>query len=114
MKRCMVMALFLALLAMAAAGCGGGGEAADGNGAGDNGASGSSLLEPERQAETASCAANRRTISSMVQQYAAMEGAYPTSIQKLVPDYLQSVPSCPSGGTYSLQGGTVVCSVHGK
>jgi hypothetical protein len=66
------------------------------------------------QAESAACAANRKMISTSSQSYFAMEGVYPSSIQQLVPEYLQSVPSCPSGGTYMLQGKTVTCSVHGS
>lgn len=69
---------------------------------------------PVAQADKAACAANRRTIASCLQQYAAMEGKEATSIQQLVPKYLQSVPSCPSGGTYSLQGNAVSCSIHGS
>jgi hypothetical protein len=43
-----------------------------------------------------------------------MEGKAPTSIQQLVPGYLESVPACPSGGTYTLSGDRVTCSVHGS
>lgn len=68
----------------------------------------------KESAEVATCAANRRSISSVAQQYNAMEGKYPSSIQQLVPKYLQSVPTCPSGGKYTLQGSTVTCSVHGS
>jgi hypothetical protein len=53
-------------------------------------------------------------ISMSAQSYFAMEGSYPGSIQKLVPGFLQSVPTCPSGGTYTLQGSSVSCSVHGS
>lgn len=110
MKRLVVFFLLIAVLALLAAGCGGGGgEATNGGAEGDGG-----VLGPVNKAEDASCAANRRVISDCAQKYGAMEGTYPTSIQQLVPDYLQSVPACPSGGVYSLQGGKVVCSVHGS
>jgi hypothetical protein len=66
------------------------------------------------QAEAAACAANRNMISSAAQQYYAMEGVYPSSIQALVPGYLASLPTCPAGGRYTLQGSTVTCSVHGQ
>jgi predicted small secreted protein len=69
---------------------------------------------PVGAADEAACAANRRTIASCVQQYYGLEGKYPTSIQQLVPKYLDSVPVCPAGGTYSLSGTTVYCSVHGS
>ncbi len=69
---------------------------------------------PVARADSAACAANRRTMESGLQQYSALEGKSATSLQQLVPKYLQSVPSCPSGGTYSLQSGSVSCSIHGS
>ncbi len=68
---------------------------------------------PVAKADSAACAVNRRTMESSLQQYSALEGKSATSLQQLVPKYLQSVPSCPSGGTYSLQGSRVSCSIHG-
>lgn len=112
MKKRVAIALAVALLALAilAAGCGGENESAGNTGAGVQPAENT----PPGQAESAACAANRRAISSAVQQYQAMEGRPPTSIQQLVPGYLQTVPTCPSGGTYTLSGNRVVCSVHGS
>jgi uncharacterized protein YceK len=69
---------------------------------------------PVAQADSAACAANRRTIESALQQYSAFEGKKATSIQQLVPKYVQSMPVCPAGGTYSIQGSTVTCSIHGS
>jgi len=69
---------------------------------------------PVAKADSAACAANRRTMESSLQQYSVLEGKSATSLQQLVPKYLQSVPSCPSGGTYSLQGSRVSCSIHGS
>lgn len=102
------MAVALLVLAILAAGCGGESETAGNTGVhpAEN--------TPPGQAESAACAANRRTISAAVQQYQAMEGRPPTSILQLVPGYLQSVPTCPSGGTYTLSGNRVACSVHGS
>ena len=114
MKRLLVLSLLVTLAVLTFAGCGGdaaspgAGDAVTPNGGESSGGS------PVDQADAATCAANRKIISSAVQQYYSMEGVYPNSIQQLVPDYLMSVPTCPSGGTYTLQGSTVTCSVHGK
>ncbi|MBC7228846.1 MAG: hypothetical protein H5T74_00430 [Actinobacteria bacterium] len=107
MRRWLLVFLVLAAAAVLVAGCGGGGETSAPQ---ENGAP----QGPVGQSEATACAANRNIISSAAQRYHAMEGSYPTSIQQLVPGYLQSVPACPAGGRYSLQGTTVTCSVHGS
>jgi hypothetical protein len=66
------------------------------------------------QADSAACAANRKMIESCLQQYQAIEGKPATSLQQLVPEYLQDIPTCPGGGTYSISGNTVTCSKHGS
>lgn len=111
MKRWLFAPLILVLLALLLVGCGSGGGSTTSS---DNGDGQSTSGGPISAAEQAACSANRRTISSSIQQYNAMEGKSATSIQQLVPKYLQSVPACPAGGTYSLQGTTVTCSVHGS
>ncbi len=108
----LLMLLFVcaaSLLLLPVVGCGGGNEPA-----GETGAAGGGAVAPLGQAEASACAANRSTISSAIRQYQAIKGQTPTSIQQLVPDFLQSTPACPSGGTYSITGGRVVCSVHGS
>ena len=107
MKRWPILFISLLIIAVIAAGCGGSDGAAS---SGDSGTGGG----PVGQAEATSCAANRQAITSAARSYDAMEGKPPTSIQALVPGYLQSVPSCPSGGRYTLQGSSVTCSVHGN
>ncbi len=107
MRRFMIILVALSLGALLVAGCGGGGETA----APEENATTSG---PIGQSEATACAANRNAISRAVQQYQGMEGVPPSSIQQLVPGYLQSVPACPSGGTYTLRGTTVTCSVHGS
>jgi hypothetical protein len=111
MRRWLVLSLVLMLIigAILLAGCGNGAE---------------SILSDEDAevfeegvipaADSTACAANRRTISSAAKSYQAMEGKAPSSIQQLVPGYLQSVPTCPSGGIYTLKGTTVTCSIHGS
>lgn len=110
MRKIAVLIMLSLLAALLASGCGGTG-APEGKG-GTSGGTG--ITGPVSQAETAACAANRRAISAAVQQYKAMEGKLPTSIQQLVPQYLESVPACPSGGIYTLSGERVACSVHGS
>lgn len=105
-----ISVVLLAVLALLAVGCGGGGEPAGEAGSGAQADTGS----PVGQAEVAACAANRRAISSAAQQYQAVKGQAPASVQQLVPEFLPSIPVCPSGGTYSLSGTRVVCSVHGS
>jgi hypothetical protein len=108
MKRWSILLVLLITVAVIAAGCGGS------DGAATGGDPGTGQGGPVGQAESAACAANRNMITSALRQYDAIEGSTPTSIQALVPDYLQSVPSCPSGGRYTVKGNTVTCSVHGQ
>lgn len=107
-KRIAVLALLLAAVLVLAAGCGGGN--------GGNAAVGEETVSsgPVDKADSAACAANRSILSTAAQHYYATEGAYPASIQALVPGYLQSVPACPSGGRYTLQENKATCSVHGN
>lgn len=105
-----VPAVFLVVIAMLAVGCDGGGQLAGETAPGAQAGTSS----PVGQAEVAACAANRRAISSAAQQYQAVKGQAPSSIQQLVPEFLPSIPACPSGGTYTLSGTRVVCSVHGS
>jgi len=111
MKRLLVLSLLLMMLVAVFAGCGGNGDAVDSSNGSGGGTSGGG---PVGQAEATACAANRKTISAAARQYQAVEGDYPNSIQQMVPGYLKSMPVCPSGGTYTLQGSTVTCSVHGQ
>lgn len=107
MKRWSMLMVILAVVAFLAAGCGGGGDSSpdqDGNTARGG---------PVGQADATACAANRSAVSSAAQAYYSVEGAYPASMQALVPGYLQSVPACPAGGRYTLQGSAVTCSIHG-
>ncbi|MBC7253369.1 MAG: hypothetical protein H5T72_05285 [Actinobacteria bacterium] len=112
MRRTILVAVSITLLIVvpALAGCGGGNQPSGETGTGSQVIPGS----PVGEAEASACAANRRAISSAVQQYQAVKGQIPTSIQQLVPEFLQSVPACPSGGTYTLTGNRVICSVHGS
>ncbi len=112
MKKACVLVLLslLVVLPILSAGCGGKG-AAPGEGGETEGEA--STGGPVSQADAAACAANRRAISAAVQQHKAMEGSLPSTLQQLVTKYLGSIPTCPSGGSYSLSGERVTCSVHG-
>lgn len=46
--------------------------------------------------------ANIRAIDSAIMQYYEEYGTYPTSINQLVPAYLDSVPTDAAGGTYCI------------
>lgn len=109
MKRLLVLTLMVIVAALLLAGCGGDSDSSSGEEGVHHPTSG-----PIAEADAAACNANRRTIEAAVQHYYAMEGTYPTSLQQLVPEFLQSIPACPGGGSYTLQGTTVVCSVHGS
>ena len=107
MKSWAVILAILALTVVFVSGCGGGGDAAEErNGDAERGG-------PVGQADAAACASNRNIVSAAAQQYYYTEGAYPTSIQALVPGYLQSV-RVSAGGTYALWESTATCSIHGK
>jgi hypothetical protein len=105
MKRWLVLALLLVLLAAMVAGCTGEGDSADPTQPKEG---------PVGQAGSAACSANRKMIESAIQAYYGLEGVYPTSLQQLVPEYLESVPACPEGGTYTISGTKVICSIHGS
>ena len=64
--------------------------------------------------KAAACAATRKLIESALQSYRFAQGEYPSSLLQLVPQFLQKIPTCPSGGTYDFSGGSVTCSVHGS
>ena len=107
MRRWLVVLLVTLFVAALFSGCGGGEEIVAPDEGGTPGG-------PTGQSEATACAANRKIISGAAQQYYGMEGTYPSSTQQLIPKYLQSVPACPAGGRYTLQGTTVACSLHGS
>lgn len=107
MRRVLPLIACFALLLLLLAGCGGSQEAKTNEPHVSEGG-------PTNSTTAAACAANRRMIDTAIQQYKAMEGTPPTSLQQLVPRYLETMPSCPSGGSYSIQGEKAVCSVHGS
>lgn len=75
-----------------------------------------SLFRNRREKQSAACAMNLEAISTACKRHAAEKGGFPANLDALVPAYLDSVPSCPAGGTYTLgtpEGDPPTCSVHG-
>jgi hypothetical protein len=105
MKRWLVLVLLLVLLAALVTGCTSEGDSADPTQPKEG---------PVGQAGSATCAANRKMMESAIQVYYNIEGVYPNSLQQLVPEYMDSVPACPEGGTYTISGTKVICSIHGS
>ena len=68
------------------------------------------------KARAAACAGQLDLLSRGCAAWASERGGFPESAEALVPDYLKAVPSCPSGGTYTLgtpEGDPPRCSVPG-
>lgn len=67
------------------------------------------------------CKANLRAMKSAATVYEASSGAYPVSVDQLVPDYMEYEPRCPLAGdssAYTIIGGggtdfpTFSCTAH--
>ena len=70
-------------------------------------------LQKKRAAE---CAMNLDAIDLACKKHAAEKGGYPAALSDLVPDFLGSLPACPSGGAYAIgtpDGDPPTCSVPG-
>ena len=56
------------------------------------------FVKSRQTANLAACEENEKNIAVACELYAnANDGFYPTSLSKLTPDYLQSLPTCPAG-----------------
>lgn len=55
------------------------------------------------KSESAAREANLDAINSAIQSYFMENGQYPSSIEQLVPRYLQTIPLDPAGGTYYIK-----------
>ena len=72
------------------------------------------FFQNQKKAREAECAMNLDSISIACKQYASEQGGFPETIEKLVPTYLDEVPTCPSGGIYTLgtpEGDPPTCSI---
>jgi len=70
-------------------------------------------------AQTNACLANIRIVDGSYQAYmtsnppAPLPTDWSTLMGKLVPGYIQEVPTCPAGGTYTwTAAGGARCSIH--
>ena len=72
------------------------------------------LFQNQQKKRAAECAVNLDAIAMACKQHAAEHGGFPKTLSELVPGQLESVPTCPSGGTYLLgtpEGDPPTCSV---
>ena len=73
-------------------------------------------LDVTDQAKASKCVANQRTLEGSASVYMAdNNGEMPSSLNLLVPNYVQVVPDCPGeGGPYGYDSdtGAVTCNVH--
>ncbi len=72
------------------------------------------LFQNQQKKRIAECAMNLDSIATACKKYAAEKGGFPKTISALVPTYLEHVPTCPSGGTYTLgtpEGDPPTCSL---
>jgi len=76
----------------------------------------------EKGAEEQTCHANMKTVRSASNIYAASnDGTYPGDMSDLVPEFIETTPTCPSGGNIdwgwdSGAGGSPPspsCDIHG-
>ena len=72
------------------------------------------LFQNQQKKRIAECAMNLDSIATACKKYAAEKGGFPTNLSALVPTYLDTIPTCPSGGTYTLgtpEGDPPTCSI---
>ena len=77
-----------------------------------------SMFNASERARANACRANLRQIQSAKEQWALVNRRPGTAIPgwgQLVPQFLQRVPECPSGGTYTIgnMGTNPTCNVTG-
>ena len=74
------------------------------------------LMRNRQKAQAARCALNLDALAGACRKFASEKGGYPSALSDLIPDYLESIPTCPAGGAYSLgapEGVPPACSVPG-
>ena len=74
------------------------------------------FFQNQTRKRAAECGMTLEAISAACRQHASERGAFPASLETLVPDYLPEMPACPSVGTYTLgtpEGDPPVCSIPG-
>jgi Tfp pilus assembly protein PilE len=74
------------------------------------------LFQNQQKKRAAECAMNLDAVMIACKRQATETGGFPKSLSDLVPTYFESIPACPSGGTYTLgtpEGDPPTCSVPG-
>lgn len=72
------------------------------------------FFQNRKKADEDKCVTQLDAISVACQEYAREHGGFPKTLEELVPDYLESIPVCPAGGTYTLgtpEGSPPTCSI---
>jgi hypothetical protein len=55
------------------------------------------------QSSLSVCKSNLKNIGTALEMYSADRGAYPQELARLTPEYLRTVPVCPSGKLYGIE-----------
>jgi Tfp pilus assembly protein PilE len=74
------------------------------------------IFQNQQKKRAAECAMNLDAIMIACKRQATEQGGFPKTLSALVPAYFESIPTCPSGGTYTLgtaEGDPPTCSVPG-
>jgi prepilin-type N-terminal cleavage/methylation domain-containing protein len=74
------------------------------------------FFQNQQKKRAAECALNLDAIAMACKKHASEQGGFPKTLSGLVPAQLESIPTCPSGGTYLLgtpEGDPPTCSVPG-
>ncbi len=72
------------------------------------------FFQNRQKRHAARCGMQLDGIAQACRRYAGEVGGFPRQLGDLVPAYLTEVPSCPSGGAYTLgtpEGDPPVCSI---
>jgi prepilin-type N-terminal cleavage/methylation domain-containing protein len=81
------------------------------------------FIRARAQGQVTACKSNLKNIGTAMEMYSTdAAGRYPTSLNNLTPNYLKSIPTCPSAGSATYTGGftsasnpdayTVVCTTN--
>ncbi len=76
------------------------------------------FVQARNSSRKSSCIANLKQIDSAKEQYAMdqkLDAGAPVTQANVAPTYIKSFPSCPAGGTYTINnvGTSPVCTVAG-
>ena len=74
------------------------------------------FIQNQQKQCAAECAMNLDAVATACQKFAAEKGGFPKELSALVPAYLDTVPACPAGGTYTLgsaESDSPACSIPG-